>query len=212
MTCDAAVGRFDDLPRERVDVELAVGGARRHDAVREPERAAALELVGRAGGADDARAERRARAAARRCRRRNRPRARAPTRRLASRPGSPARRARSRTPRGRRPSSTRSRPSGTGAHCAGGHDEYSACAPPPAMPNTRSPTSTPVDAGADRLDDARELEAGDVGREPAGGVEPEPLEQVGAVEPGAVDPHEDLSGPRAPGSGARRGAAHRRRS
>ena len=54
----AAVGRLDDRPRERVDVERAVGGARRLDARVEPERAAAFELVGGARGADDARAER----------------------------------------------------------------------------------------------------------------------------------------------------------
>ena len=42
---------------------------------------------------------------------------------------------------------------------------YSACAPPPTMPNTRSPTvERRVTSAPSRVDDARELEAGDVGR------------------------------------------------
>ena len=53
----AAAGCFDDCPRERVDVEPAVGGTRRLDARIEAERPAPFELVGAASGADDARAD-----------------------------------------------------------------------------------------------------------------------------------------------------------
>ncbi len=49
----------------------------------------------------------------------------------------------------------------------------------------------------DGLDGAGELQAGDVGRHPGRGrVVARPLVQVGPVDAGAVDPHEDLVGGR----------------
>ena len=72
----------------------------------------------------------------------------------------------------------------------------------PTMPNTRAPSSTPGDIGAARLDDARELEPGDVGRRSRRRrVVAGPLQEVGAVQPGAVHPHDDLGRRPAPGSG-----------
>ncbi len=50
----AAAGRFDDGPRERVDVERAVGRAGRFDADVETQRAATIEFRGGARGPDDA--------------------------------------------------------------------------------------------------------------------------------------------------------------
>jgi len=46
---------------------------------------------------------------------------------------------------------------------------------------------------AESLDDPGELQPGDIGRDPGRGrIPPRPLEQVGPVEPGAVDPNEHL--------------------
>ena len=63
------------------------------------------------------------------------------------------------------------------------------------MPNTRSPTASVVTSRADRLDDARELHARDVGGN-AGrrGIEAGALQQIGAVQSGAVDPHDHAVG------------------
>ena len=65
------------------------------------------------------------------------------------------------------------------------------------MPNTRAPECRLGDAVAVRDHLARELEPGDVGgRTRRRLVEAGALHQVGAVEPGAVHAHEDLTGPR----------------
>ena len=45
------------------------------------------------------------------------------------------------------PAVTRSSESGTGAHCTAGTARSSAWPPPPAMPNTRSPSAGPVTPG-----------------------------------------------------------------
>ncbi len=65
------------------------------------------------------------------------------------------------------------------------------------MPKTRSPIGAGRDVGADGLDHSRELHAGNVGGN-AGrrGIATGALQQVGAVETGAVDPHDDAVGGR----------------
>ena len=138
---------------------------RRHDPGVEAERAAPFELVGVRAVPTTLRAERLRELQRRRCRRRDRPRARAPTRPAATCARVTSASCAVTNASGTPPIATRSRPSGTGAHCAAGTATYSACAPPPTMPNTAvAELRSPVTLGADRLDDARELEPGDVGR------------------------------------------------
>ena len=62
------------------------------------------------------------------------------------------------------------------------------------MPNTRSPTSSPAASLSSRVDDARELEPGDVGGDAGRGrVAARALHQIGAVQARAVHPHEHLA-------------------
>ena len=79
---------------------------------------------------------------------------------------------------------------------------YSACAPPPAMPNTRAPTATPVtsapNASTTPANSSPGMSAGDPGRR---GVVAGALEQVGPVQPGAVHPDDHLGRRRGSGIG-----------
>ena len=95
------------------------------------------------------------------------------------------------------PASTRSRFAGTRAQCAAAVTRYSAWPPPATMPMTRSPGQGAATAEPDGLDDTGELQPGDVGRNPGrGGIAAGPLEQIGPVDAGAVNPDEHLVGRR----------------
>ena len=97
---------------------------------------------------------------------------------------------------GRPPASGKPTPSGTGMSWRSWTTASSAWPPPPTMPMTRSPSAKREAPGTERLDDARELEAGDVRRAAGRGrVAPAQLHHVGAVQAGAAHADEHLSGP-----------------
>ena len=190
VTCAPPSVASTHRPRERVDVELAVG-ERRDDRVREAERPAAVELRLGARGADDARAERgreleRGGTDAGADRVHEHPfaglelglghervvRGHERLGRAAHRRRGRARRAPARTAR---PAPRRTRPARRRRRC---------------RTRGRRPRR-PSRSRADRLDDAGELEARDVGRR-AGrrGIVARELEEVGPVEAGAVHPHD----------------------